>query len=201
MWTTIGRGNLPTQGKGLPASSTFTFLTFLVVFVNRFGYKDAFGGIFINHLKSFESSSVANVLYHLKDLPAYPLHLEQLRWAQPANNSPTDKNKACINNWPLHFLQSTLKSFLVSSVGFCLIAFGLFAVNRVHFLTWMVDMFPSCLLSLCYLVVSHGAAEDEVQPAEAGAFGPGPLAAVLAGGDVRGLHILSWGLPQNRAAS
>lgn len=51
------------------------------------------------------------------------------------------------------------------------------------------------------MVVSHGAAEDEVQPAEAGASGPGPLAALLAGSNVWGLHLLSGGLSQDRAAS
>ncbi len=50
------------------------------------------------------------------------------------------------------------------------------------------------------MVVSHGAAEDEVHPAAAGAPGSGPVAAVLAGSDVRDLHLLPGGLPQDRAA-
>ena len=51
------------------------------------------------------------------------------------------------------------------------------------------------------MVVSHDAVEDEVQPAETGAAGPGPVADVLAGSDVWGLRLLSGGLPQDRASS
>lgn len=45
------------------------------------------------------------------------------------------------------------------------------------------------------MVVSHGAVEDKFHPAAAGASGPGPVAAVLAGSDVWDLHLLSGGLP------
>lgn len=48
--------------------------------------------------------------------------------------------------------------------------------------------------------MSHGAVEDEVHPAAAGASGPGPVAAVLAGSVLRDLHLLFGGLPQDRAA-
>lgn len=47
---------------------------------------------------------------------------------------------------------------------------------------------------------SYGAVEDEVHPATESASGPGPMAAVLAGGHVWDLHILSWSLPQDRVA-
>lgn len=45
------------------------------------------------------------------------------------------------------------------------------------------------------MTVNHGAAEVEVHPAEAGASGPGPVAAVMARSDMRVLHLLSGGLP------
>lgn len=43
--------------------------------------------------------------------------------------------------------------------------------------------------------MSHGAAEDEVHPAAAGASGPGPVADVLDGSDMRDFRLLSGGLP------
>lgn len=36
---------------------------------------------------------------HLRDLPTYPFHLEELRWAQPAINSPTNRSEACTDYW------------------------------------------------------------------------------------------------------
>lgn len=50
------------------------------------------------------------------------------------------------------------------------------------------------------MVVSHGVAEDEVHPGEAGASGPGPVAVVLARSDVWILHLLSGCLPKDRDA-
>lgn len=48
------------------------------------------------------------------------------------------------------------------------------------------------------VLTSHGAAEDEVHPAAAGASGPGTVAAVLAGRLVRGVRLLSGCLPKDR---
>lgn len=48
--------------------------------------------------------------------------------------------------------------------------------------------------------MSHGAFEDEVPPAAAGASGPGSMAAVLAGSHVWDLRLLSGSLPKDRAA-
>lgn len=45
------------------------------------------------------------------------------------------------------------------------------------------------------MAVSHGAAEDEVHPAEEGASGPGAVAAVLAGSHVWNLRLLSGCIP------
>lgn len=74
-------------------------------------YKASFWDNFSIQVKAFGlSSEVDCVLYHLRDLPAYPLHLEQLRWAQPANNSPNNKCKACIN----HCVSATLNHPLVT---------------------------------------------------------------------------------------
>lgn len=47
-------------------------------------------------------------------------------------------------------------------------------------------------------LTNHGAAEDEVHPAAAGASGPGAVAAVLAGRLVRDVHLLSGYLPKDR---
>lgn len=43
--------------------------------------------------------------------------------------------------------------------------------------------------------MNHGAVEEEFHLTAAGAFGPGPVAAVLGCSDVRDLRLLSGGLP------
>lgn len=48
------------------------------------------------------------------------------------------------------------------------------------------------------VLTNHGAAEDKVHPAAAGAPGPGVVAAVLAGCLVRDVHLLSGCLPKDR---
>lgn len=101
-------------------------------------------------MKAFGLSSEVNcVLYHLRDLPAYPLYLEQLRWAQPANNSPNKKSKACTDHcvcptlnpslcdlcrlftcswppllWPSISDQSLLNSVLFSLPSLCWSVYG-----------------------------------------------------------------------------
>lgn len=117
----------------------------------------------------------------LKVLPAYPLLLGQLRWDYNSLNSEA----SCA-------VHTTLTSpASVSSPHLDFLFFTIINLNWAR----PFSPFPWFLH-----VVRHGAAEDEVQPAEAGASGPGPLAAVLAGSDLRRLHLLSGGLPQDRAA-
>lgn len=60
--------------------------------------------------------------------------------------------------------------------------------------TELLSLLFFCLCADRWTFVSHGALEDEVHPAKAGASGPGPVAAVLAGSDVWGLCLLSGGL-------
>lgn len=125
-------------------------------------YKEFYWENFIIQVKVFGlSSEVERVLHHLRDLAAYPLRLEQLRWAQPVNYLPKQQVSGLLCFLITQPVQQPWNHHLVYFTR--LDQSSIFDQNSLsplfHWLSCPLQLSPdylsvSSLVSLCWLV--HG---------------------------------------------